>query len=466
MQLLLLAVIAIVMGTASVHALQTNVSPTNYALINGFFGPDTSYAMSSLTSVTYTPLGVCVPTSQYPAVGSAPAVGGIIYSADASNNLYASYFPTAACGTQSAQISAANLVTVGVIQSASQANAANDVQVNVAPFTNVGTAGFNVPFGLAVPGNPLDGQLYKPVVGFSATVPTVAGVARVYTFSTTCASAPYATTLVVYNARVDTFTDIKVNSIQGLFTGGKVGQLACMSVACHPGIPYPWTGALNQAVATTCTPAAANNGGPGVTTLITSGFVESAQYMTYPSNTDLSKGVMNSLTTPGNNVPFQVNEFPIQATPVCSAYGAGLPVNHDSMLGQETTTTTMVQGTQTVAYSITQTENINGVPSVITRTYAAMIVYSTSTCTGTPMGLMTYLSDFTTTVVATGAVTKNVVAGSNVRVGVWYSTSKFVSNLDATVPYTIQNYYGSQAGCTSGNPTALGWTQYQFPAFG
>ena len=95
-----------------------------------------------------------------------------------------------------------------------------------------------------------------------------------------------------------------------------------------------------------------------------------------------------------------------------------------------------------------------------------MIVYSTSTCTGTPMGLMTYLSDFTTTVVATGAVTKNVVAGSNVRVGVWYSTSKFVSNLDATVPYTIQNYYGSQAGCTSGNPTALGWTQYQFPAFG
>jgi hypothetical protein len=49
---------------------------------------------------------------------------------------------------------------------------------------------------------------------------------------------------------------------------------------------------------------------------------------------------------------------------------------------------------------------------------------------------------------------------------VWYSTSKFVSNLDATVPYTASNYYGSQAGCTSGNPTALGWTQYKFPAFG
>jgi hypothetical protein len=41
------------------------------------------------------------------------------------------------CGTQSAQITAAQLVTLGVITSAAQANAANDVQLNVAPFTNL-----------------------------------------------------------------------------------------------------------------------------------------------------------------------------------------------------------------------------------------------------------------------------------------------------------------------------------------
>jgi len=395
-------------------------------------------------------------------VGTAPAVGGIIYSADANNNLYASYFPSAACGAQSAQISAANLVAVGIITSTAQANAANDVQINVAPFTNVMVSSFNSPYGLFVPGNAFEGQLYRSVVGYSATVPTVPGVTRAYTFTSSCQTVtPYATVLVEYNARVDT-----IANPSGFFTGGKPGLLNCMSTACKPGIPYPYTGALLQAVTITCFPAVANNGGTGVTTLLTSGFVESAMYATYPANTDYTVGVMNSLSTAGNNVPFQVNEFPVQATPVCSAYGAGLPVNHDSILAQETRFTSTVQASQTVAFTITQTQTINNVPSTVVRTYAAKVYYSTATCTGSPMGVVTYLSDFTTTVVATGAVTKNVVAGSNVRTGVWYSTSKFVSNLDATVPYTASNYYGSQAGCTSGNPTALGWTQYKFPAFG
>jgi len=139
--------VGLVAGVVGVHALQSNVSPTNYALINGMYGADSAAASTSLTSVMYVPLGSCVPTAQYPAVGTAPAVGGIVYSADANNNLYASYFPTAACGAQSAQISAANLVTLGVITSTAQANAANDVQLNVAPFTTVAITSDNVPFG-------------------------------------------------------------------------------------------------------------------------------------------------------------------------------------------------------------------------------------------------------------------------------------------------------------------------------
>ena len=131
-----LAVVSLLVAGAA-HALQSNVSPTNYALLNGFFIADSSAARTSLSSVMYSPLGACVPTAQYPAVGTAPAVGGIVYSADSNNNLYASYFPTAMCGTQAAQITAAQLVTLGVITSTAQANAANDVQLNVAPFTNL-----------------------------------------------------------------------------------------------------------------------------------------------------------------------------------------------------------------------------------------------------------------------------------------------------------------------------------------
>jgi len=131
-----LAVVALLVAGAA-HALQTNVSPSNYALLGGFFLADSSAASTSTSAVLYSPLGTCVPTAQYPAVGSAPAVGGIVYSADSSNNLYASYFPTATCGAQAAQITAAQLVTLGVITSTAQANAANDVQLNVAPFTNV-----------------------------------------------------------------------------------------------------------------------------------------------------------------------------------------------------------------------------------------------------------------------------------------------------------------------------------------
>ena len=64
--------------------------------MNGFYGADMAGAPTSLTSVTYTPLGVCVPTSQY------PGVGGVIFSADATNKLFASYFATSSCGAQAA----------------------------------------------------------------------------------------------------------------------------------------------------------------------------------------------------------------------------------------------------------------------------------------------------------------------------------------------------------------------------
>jgi hypothetical protein len=179
---------------------------------------------------------------------------------------------------------------------------------------------------------------------------------------------------------------------------------------------------------------------------------------------------MNSLTTAGNNVPYQVNEYPIQGTPLCGAYGAGLPLNDPAVLWTVAgKTTTTVQASQTVAYTITTVRTINGVPCKIARTYASQLYYSTPTCTGSPIGIYTYLSDSTTTVVATGATPTgviNVVAGSNVNTGIWVASSSYVTGLPASVPYLTQNYYASPAGCTASSSAALTWTQYQFPGFG
>jgi hypothetical protein len=62
--------------------------------------------------------------------------------------------------------------------------------------------------------------------------------------------------------------------------------------------------------------------------------------------------------------------------------------------------------------------------------------------------------------------TRNVAAGSNVRTGIWYTSSSYVMGLPATTPYITMNYYASQAGCTSSLTSALVRTNYQFPAFG
>ena len=194
------------------------------------------------------------------------------------------------------------------------------------------------------------------------------------------------------------------------------------------------------------------------------------ELQTYPTNTDYSKGVMNSLTTAGNNVPYQVNEYPIQATPLCGAYGAGLPLNDPAILGTVAgTTTTTVQGSQTVAYTLTTTRTTNGVPLNFIRTSASQLYYSTPTCAGAPIGIYTYLSDLTGTVAATGAPAtgvQNVAAGSNVNTGIWVASSSYVTGLPASVPYLTQNYYASPAGCTASSSAALTWTQYQFPGFG
>ena len=172
---------------------------------------------------------------------------------------------------------------------------------------------------------------------------------------------------------------------------------------------------------------------------------------------------MNSLTTSGNNVPYEINEFPIRATPLCGAFGAGY-VNTNP--GGSTTTS---QGTQTVAFTITQTQTINKVPCTIVSTYMSMTYYGTNTCTGSPIAIYTALSSSTTTAVATGATPTgvvNVAAGSNVNSGIWYASSSYVTGLPATTPYTIQNFYASQAGCTSSQASALVRSTYQFPAFG
>ena len=175
---------------------------------------------------------------------------------------------------------------------------------------------------------------------------------------------------------------------------------------------------------------------------------------TPPVNTDYTKAVMNSLTTPGNNVPYAINEFPIRATPLCGAFGADPVYNN---------------GTQVVAFAIKQTQTINNVPCTIVSTYVSMLGYRTTTCTGSPLRISTFLSSSTTTVVATGATPTgvvNVAAGSNVQTGIWYTLSSYVTGLPATTPYITTNYYASQAGCTSSQSSALVRMNYQFPAFG
>jgi hypothetical protein len=169
---------------------------------------------------------------------------------------------------------------------------------------------------------------------------------------------------------------------------------------------------------------------------------------------------MNSLTTSGNNVPYELYEFPIRATPLCGAFGAGY--RNTALAGG------LLQGSQTAAFTITQTQTINNVPCTVVATYATIAFYGTTTCTGIPE-IRTFLSSSTTTVVATGATPAgvlNVVAGSNVNTGAWVAASTYVTGLPATTPYTIQNYYASQAGCTSSQASALVRSTYQFPAFG
>ena len=294
------------------------------------------------------------------------------------------------------------------------------------------------------------------------------------------------------NPRIDLGpTNVLTGNIAGYFSGGTPGQLACNPTACSS-TTFPWTGALSQSSTSTCSAAATNNGGTGVTTLATSGFVEYAQYLvrtllshpvspisnclsfnpphfspqqTYPTFVSYTTPVMNSLSNPLNNVPYVVNEFPIQSPTLCGAYGAGLPLNDPSLLWSATTSTTTVQGSQTVVYTTTFTKTINGIAQTITSVFASQLYYSTTACTGNPIGIYTYLSDRSSTVIATGVNTKIVVAGSNVNTGIWVASASFVSGL-TTVPYQTSNYYASQAGCTSSTKTTLTWTQYKFPGFG
>jgi len=367
---------------------------------------------------------------------------------------------------QAAQITAANLVSLGVIAATTQANAVNDVQLNVAANTAVATSVAGTPYGLAAvaPLTPLVGQTFRPVVGLSTTVPTVSGVTQTITFAASCTATAYATVVSALNPRVDTTTDLTTNSLNYYWSLGTPGQMACLPAACTVATAnvFPWTNAANQAMTTTCAAAVANT----VTSLATTGFVEYAQYLTYPVNTDYTKAVMTALSTAGNNVPYQVNEFPIQATAVCSAYGAGLPLNNAAILWTVAgTTATVVQGSQTVAYTITTTQTINAVSTSVTATYASQLYYSTTACTGAPIGIYTYLSSMSMT--PTGGAQKVIAAaGSNVNTGIWVASASFVSGLAATVPFTAQNFYSSQAGCTSSTATTRTWTQYQFPAYG
>ena len=146
-------------GVVGVHALQSNTA-TGFACLNGFYGADMAGAASSLTSVTYMPLGTCVPTSQY------PGVGGVIFSADATNKLYASYFATSSCGAQATQLTLAQLTTAGIVTSTSTTVATttagvSDVQCDTAALTAVGISAVGTPSGLAATGPlaPLVGQV-------------------------------------------------------------------------------------------------------------------------------------------------------------------------------------------------------------------------------------------------------------------------------------------------------------------
>jgi len=143
----LVGLVACVVG---VHALQSNMA-TGFACLNGFYGADMAGAPTSLTSVTYSPLGVCVPTSQY------PGVGGVIFSADANNKLYASYFATSSCGAQTAQLTLTQLTTAGVVTGTSTTVATStagvsDVQCDTAALTAVGISAVGMPYGLTATG--------------------------------------------------------------------------------------------------------------------------------------------------------------------------------------------------------------------------------------------------------------------------------------------------------------------------
>jgi len=265
------------------------------------------------------------------------------------------------------------------------------------------------------------------------------------------------------NPRVDTVTNLATNRIAGYGFSGLLGTLSCGPYSCFTGptAAFPWTGAMNQAMTVTCAAPANNNGGTGVTTLLDSGFVENAKYLTPPVNTDYTKAVTNSLTTSGNNVPYEINEIPIRATPLCDAYGAGRQL----YAGRSS------QGAQTFAFTITQTQTINNVPCTVVSTYVSTLYYGTTACTGDPLSIASYLSSSTTKVVATGATPTgvvNVAAGSiiNVNSAIWYASSSYVTGLPATIPYITTNYYSSQAGCTSSLSSALVRMSYKFPAFG
>jgi len=151
--------VGLVAGAVGVHALQSNMA-TGFACLNGFYGADMAGAASSLTSVTYSPLGVCVPTSQY------PGVGGVIFSADATNKLYASYFATSSCGAQATQLTLAQLTTAGIVTGTSTTVATttagvSDVQCDTAALTAVGVSAVGMPYGLTAtsPLTPLVGQV-------------------------------------------------------------------------------------------------------------------------------------------------------------------------------------------------------------------------------------------------------------------------------------------------------------------
>ena len=87
---------------------------------------------------------------------------------------------------------------------------------------------------------------------------------------------------------------------------------------------------------------------------------------------------------------------------MCSAYGTGLPTSDPSILGT-LGSTTKVGSSQTVTYQIqrTQTYRFNGntvANSIVTRIYVAQIYYSSATCTGSPIGVFSYVSSATTQV--------------------------------------------------------------------